>query len=63
MLEVRNLTVRDICDCIARGFAQSLAPGDKWDFDEHAVLKNAANNIEIMMGVFPAIEGLVAHDV
>jgi len=53
--EVKGLTMRDVTDCIARGFAQALRPGDKWDFDEHAMVQNALCNIEKMMGIFPNI--------
>lgn len=54
--EVHGVTMRDVADCIARGFAQSLADGDKWDFDEHAVAQNAMCNVEKMMGIYPNIE-------
>lgn len=53
--EARGLTMRDIGDCIARGFAQSLADGDEWDFDEGALIQNTICNIEIMMGIYPNV--------
>lgn len=52
-IEVRGITMRDVADCIARGLAQSLWRGDKWDFDEHAMVQNALVNIEKMMGIYP----------
>ena len=55
--EVKDITLRDIADCIARGLAQSLWAGDKWDFDEHAMVQNAIVNIEKMMGIYPNIQG------
>ncbi len=61
-LELRGLTKRDVCDCIARGFAQSLQAGDKWDFDEHALLQNAMCNVEKMMDIYPNVEGLEAAE-
>jgi len=54
--QVRNITMRDIADCIARGLVQSLRPEDKWDFDEHAMIQNALINIEKMMGIYPNIK-------
>ena len=60
--EVKGITMRDVADCIARGFAQSLCPGDKWDFDEGAIVKNAMCNVEKMMGIYPNVPGEAARE-
>ena len=53
--EVRGITMRDVADCIARGLAQSLMLGDKYDFDAQAMVQNALINIEKIMGIYPNI--------
>lgn len=60
--EVKGLTMRDVGDCIARGFAESLTEGDEWDFDEHAMIQNATCNVEKMMGIYPNIPPLIFDD-
>ncbi len=51
---VSGLTMRDIGDCIARGFAQAQDPdGKSEDFDWTAVIQNSMCNVEKMMGIFP----------
>jgi len=54
--KVEGLTMRDIADCIARGLAQTLRKGDKWDFDAHAMIQNTLCNIEKMMKIFPNLD-------
>jgi len=51
---VSGLTMRDIGDCIARGFAQAKDPDrDDRDFSDGAVIQNGMVNIEKMMGIYP----------
>ena len=54
--EVRGLTVRDIADCIARGFGESTGPDGDWSISWEAVIQNSVVNIEKMMGTFPNIK-------
>lgn len=56
--EVKGLTMRDIADCIARGFAQAVRPEDKWTFSEEAMVQCAMVNVEKMMGIFPNVPPL-----
>lgn len=53
--KVEGLTMRDIGDCIARGFAEAVRENDKWTFNETCVVQNAMCNIEKMMGIFPNV--------
>ncbi len=59
---VKGVSMRDVADCIARGFAEALAPGDGWDFDQHAMVQNAMANVEKAMGIYPNVPPLGPED-
>lgn len=57
MTQVSGVTMRDVGDCIARAFAQSIPPETGIDgMDWTALIQNTLCNVEKMMGIFPNIE-------
>lgn len=69
---VSGLTVRDVCDCLLRGWFHAQGRGDLLDspdctendiydgpeVDPVAVMQNMACEMERMMGTFPNVPGL-----
>jgi hypothetical protein len=58
---VKGLTMRDVSDCIRRGFA--LATTEHDSVDPVAVAQNACCEIEKMMGIFPNLPSGVGDDI
>ncbi len=51
---IKGLTKRDIGDCIARAFIQSIPPEEGIDgMGWTALIQNTGCNIEKMMGIYP----------